>query len=118
MSATEIRKSLDLSQTEIAILFGISVGTVQNWEQGRRMPDDSAVTLYKLVRMKKKEVFICMVSIACEWKYDNLKDISSVLRLISKVIEDKTLCSELQSILFKTNPQGKAKKLESRVTKI
>ena len=118
MSVTKIRKSLGLSQTEIAILFGVSVGTVRNWEQGIRSPENSAITLYKLVRMKKKEVFICMVGIACEKKYKNLTEISSLLRLISKVIKDKVLCCELESILFKTNPRGKAKKLSSRLTKI
>lgn len=33
-----IRDSYGLSQSEFAALLGISVDTVQNWEQGRRSP--------------------------------------------------------------------------------
>jgi len=32
-----IRVSYRLSQTEFAALMGISVGTLRNWEQGRRI---------------------------------------------------------------------------------
>ena len=33
------RRRLGLSQTEFAAWFGISPGTLQNWEQGRRVPE-------------------------------------------------------------------------------
>ena len=35
---TTIRKRLGLSQSKFAGLLGISVKTLQNWEQGRRKP--------------------------------------------------------------------------------
>ncbi len=44
----EIRKSLGLSQTEFAFLIGISVGTLQNWEQGRRCPEGPARALLRI----------------------------------------------------------------------
>lgn len=118
MNVTKIRHSAQLSQSEIAILFGVSTNTVQNWEHSRGILNDTAVTLYKLVERNKEEVFICLVSIACEKKYGSLVEISTVLRLITKVIKNKVLCCELESILFKNNPQGKAKKFSFRLTKI
>ena len=38
----EIRKSAGLYQAQLAGLFRISVGTLRNWEQGRRRPDGPA----------------------------------------------------------------------------
>jgi putative transcriptional regulator len=41
MDATDIksvRKKYNLSQNEFATMFGISVKTLRNWEQGRRVP--------------------------------------------------------------------------------
>lgn len=34
----QIRKGFSLSQSEFAAMLGISVKTLQNWEQGRRTP--------------------------------------------------------------------------------
>jgi putative transcriptional regulator len=42
-----IRSRLDLTQKEFAELLGISLGTVRNWEQGRRTPDGAAETLLR-----------------------------------------------------------------------
>lgn len=41
----EIRESTGLSQEKFAGLFHISVGTLRNWEQGRRRPDGPAAAL-------------------------------------------------------------------------
>lgn len=40
-----IREGYSLSQSQFASLLGISVKTLQNWEQGRRMPDGPARVL-------------------------------------------------------------------------
>ena len=40
-----IRESLGLSQNKFAHLLGISVSTLQNWEQGRRKPEGTAKVL-------------------------------------------------------------------------
>ncbi len=37
-----IRKKLDKSQSEFALMIGVSVSTLQNWEQGRRHPEGPA----------------------------------------------------------------------------
>jgi putative transcriptional regulator len=34
----QIRERYELSQNEFAALLGVSVKTLQNWEQGRRSP--------------------------------------------------------------------------------
>jgi putative transcriptional regulator len=44
----EIRKTLGLSQSEFAQLIGISVGTLRNWEQGRRRPEGPARALLRI----------------------------------------------------------------------
>ena len=43
-----IRKKLDRSQSEFALMIGVSVSTLQNWEQGRRQPEGPARALLKV----------------------------------------------------------------------
>ena len=43
-----IRAKLRLGQSEFAWVFGISVDTLQNWEQGRRKPSGAARVLLKV----------------------------------------------------------------------
>jgi len=43
-----IRKKYGLSQEKFAILLGISVSTLRNWEQGRRKPDGPARVLLRV----------------------------------------------------------------------
>jgi len=44
-SVTEIRERTGLSQAKFATLLGVSVRTLQDWEQGRRAPSGAARTL-------------------------------------------------------------------------
>jgi len=41
----QIREKLDQSQSEFAQMIGVSVATLQNWEQGRRQPQGPARAL-------------------------------------------------------------------------
>ncbi len=43
-----IRAHYRLSQNEFAALLGVSVRTVQNWEQGRRVPEGPARVLLQV----------------------------------------------------------------------
>ena len=43
-----IRANYKLSQSEFAALLGISIKTLQNWEQGRREPTGPAKVLLKI----------------------------------------------------------------------
>ncbi|MBT8463001.1 MAG: type II toxin-antitoxin system MqsA family antitoxin [Gemmatimonadetes bacterium] len=44
----QIRATYDLSQSQFAALLGISVRTLQNWEQGRRSPQGPAQVLLRV----------------------------------------------------------------------
>jgi len=41
----EVRQKTGLSQSKFATLLGVSVRTLQDWEQGRRAPSGAARTL-------------------------------------------------------------------------
>ena len=43
-----IRLKLGRSQAEFALMIGVSLATLQNWEQGRRMPEGPARALLKI----------------------------------------------------------------------
>ncbi|MCK4762181.1 MAG: helix-turn-helix domain-containing protein [Candidatus Aminicenantes bacterium] len=47
-----IRSKLKLSQSEFAMMIGVSVSTLQNWEQGRRQPEGPARALLKIAAEK------------------------------------------------------------------
>ena len=44
-AVSEIRNKVGLSQSRFAELLGVSVRTLQDWEQGRRAPSGAARTL-------------------------------------------------------------------------
>jgi putative transcriptional regulator len=44
-----IREGTKLSQSEFALLLGVSVKTLQNWEQARRQPRGPAAALLRIV---------------------------------------------------------------------
>src|SRR5712691_4163850 len=44
-----IREKTSLSQSEFAHLIGVSVKTLQNWEQDRRRPTGPAVALLRII---------------------------------------------------------------------
>lgn len=43
-----IREKTGLSQSRFALLMGVSVRTLQNWEQGHRAPQGPAVSLLRI----------------------------------------------------------------------
>jgi putative transcriptional regulator len=43
-----IRQKLNKTQSEFAMMIGVSVATLQNWEQGRRKPEGPAQALLKI----------------------------------------------------------------------
>ena len=51
-----IRAKLKLSQSAFAGLMGVSLRTVQDWEQGRRRPSGPALALLRIAE-QKPEVF-------------------------------------------------------------
>ena len=51
-----IRKKLKKSQDEFALMLGVSVATLRNWEQGRRHPHGPARALLKIAAENPKAV--------------------------------------------------------------
>jgi putative transcriptional regulator len=43
-----VRQKLNVSQNEFALMIGVSVRTLQNWEQGRRKPEGPAKALLRI----------------------------------------------------------------------
>jgi len=52
----KLRASVGVSQSEFAHMIGVSVDTVQNWEQGRRVPRGPARALLRVFEANPKEV--------------------------------------------------------------
>ena len=51
-----IRDRLRKSQPEFALMIGVSVATLRNWEQGRRFPDGPALALLRIAAAEPKAV--------------------------------------------------------------
>jgi putative transcriptional regulator len=51
-----LRKTLGLSQSKFASLLTVEIGTLQNWEQGRREPQGPARALLRAIRNDPKNV--------------------------------------------------------------
>lgn len=52
----EVRDKLKLTQRQFATTFGVSVATLRNWEQGRRLPTGAAKLLLKIIEKEPNVV--------------------------------------------------------------
>lgn len=53
----DIRQKTGLSQSKFASLLGVSVRTLQDWEQGRRVPSGAARTLLLIAHRNPMALF-------------------------------------------------------------
>lgn len=53
-AVTQTRMKSSLSQADFANLLGVSVRTLQDWEQGRRQPSGAARTLITIAEQQPK----------------------------------------------------------------
>ena len=51
-----IRSKLGKTQSEFALMIGVSVATLQNWEQGRRTPEGPAKALLNVAAQNPEAV--------------------------------------------------------------
>jgi len=51
-----VRQSFNVSQSQFASFIGVSLGTLQNWEQGRRHPTGAARVLIAMA-MRHPKIF-------------------------------------------------------------
>jgi putative transcriptional regulator len=51
-----VRAKLGASQAEFALMIGVSVATLRNWEQGRRTPEGPALALLRVAARNPKAV--------------------------------------------------------------
>ena len=51
-----VRESLNVSQRQFALMIGVSVRTLQNWEQGRRRPEGPAKALLRVAARNPRAV--------------------------------------------------------------
>jgi putative transcriptional regulator len=51
-----IREGYKLTQTQFAAMLGISVRTLSNWEQGRRVPEGPAMVLLRVANKHPEAV--------------------------------------------------------------
>ncbi len=57
-----IRTQLEMSQEEFAHMIGVSVATLQNWEQGRRRPEGPARALLRIAAKNPQAVVEALAS--------------------------------------------------------
>jgi putative transcriptional regulator len=51
-----VRAKLGVTQAEFALMIGVSVATLRNWEQGRRKPEGPALALLRVAARNPKAV--------------------------------------------------------------
>ena len=49
VTVRDVRQRLNMTQQEFAQLFGFSVYSIRNWEQGKRQPEGSARVLLTII---------------------------------------------------------------------
>jgi putative transcriptional regulator len=56
LDVKQIREKLHKTQQEFALMIGISVATLRNWEQGRRRPEGPAMVLLKIAQTNPEAI--------------------------------------------------------------
>lgn len=61
VAVKEIRQVTGLSQPKFATILSVDVGTLRNWEQGRREPTGPARALLRAIRKDPKNVLAALM---------------------------------------------------------
>jgi len=57
-----VRENLKKSQSEFALMIGVSLSTLQNWENGRAKPEGPAQVLLKVIEQNPRSVIRALAS--------------------------------------------------------
>lgn len=60
ITVKDIRKAAGLSQAKFARVIDVQIGTLRNWEQGRREPTGPAKALLRAIRNDPKHVLAAL----------------------------------------------------------
>ena len=56
----EVRAGLSLTQAQFAHRFGLSLRSLQEWEQARRLPDAAVLTYLRVIERNPKAVKLAL----------------------------------------------------------
>lgn len=62
VAVKELRERIGLTQNEFSGMIGVSIKTLQNWEQGRREPEGPAKALLRVVEKDPQAVLSALHS--------------------------------------------------------
>ncbi|MBM3131170.1 MAG: helix-turn-helix domain-containing protein [Chloroflexi bacterium] len=88
VNKTDVRRicvNYRLSQGRFAALLGISVATLQNWEQGRRAPKGAARVLLQVAAKHPETVWDVVKPVVAQSKTDGARRIARAAR-VGKVL--------------------------------
>jgi putative transcriptional regulator len=68
IDVARIREKVDMSQSEFASYFGVSVRTVQEWEQGRAVPSGPARAFLMVIDREPQAVRRALVNVPASVK--------------------------------------------------
>ncbi len=57
-----VREKMNKSQSEFALMIGVSLATLQNWETGRAKPEGPAQVLLKVIEQSPRSVIRALSS--------------------------------------------------------
>ncbi|MDR0779996.1 MAG: helix-turn-helix domain-containing protein [Pseudomonadales bacterium] len=60
LQVKEIRQATGLSQAKFAAIIDVQLGTLRNWEQGRREPSGAARALLRAIRQDPQHVLAAL----------------------------------------------------------
>jgi putative transcriptional regulator len=66
IDTVRIRKKINMSQSQFAAYFGVSVRTIQEWEQGRVVPSRSARAFLTVIDREPEAVRRALVSFSSD----------------------------------------------------
>lgn len=116
MNYEDVRVKNNFSQLEMAILLGVPVQDLRDWESAKKEPDESVKALYQ--QAENTLLAFSLFSAACDRKYASIQEIKLVLSLIPRFTPDKLNRAILQMNLIKSNSHFNPKDLGMKVTRV